>query len=183
MTDTMVLSKTPTQLFKKYSGVEQKWKPHILNVLVIPNVVYFHQEDNVLFSLYKQAETILDEHLFLDTQINLHPGGVIHISPSTVPMGSQINNFSNILDVSLEEMREIVPELDKISKTRRMGIVTDLERLQMLTEQGKYFFHSAKGRNFLATKIGISRKSEPRYRLYEILAEQEKALTLVSPVC
>lgn len=174
----MVLPKTQTELLKKYPELDKKWET-IVSVLEILGVVFFHQEKDTLLSLFSLG---LRDNLFLDTQINLHPGGVIHITPSTVPMGSQINDFSKFLDVSLEEMMEIVPELDKRSYTRTTGISTNLERLQMLTEKGKYFFHSAKGRNFLATKIGISRQGKPRYRLYEVLAEQRKALTLVSPV-
>jgi hypothetical protein len=179
---------TGFQLLQTFPELKPKWETSVLRVVENRGAAYLHPDKkdvlrpdkkDVLISLYSLG---IRDHLFLYTPINLHPGGVISINPSTVSMPSHINDFSKFLDVSLEDIMEIVPEMDKRAYTRTLGSVTNLERLQTLTEKGKYWFHSAKGRNFLATKIGVGRQGKPRYRLYEVLAEQGKALTLVSPI-
>jgi len=93
----------------------------------------------------------------------------------------QIKNRRNYsLILSELQLKKYIPDLEKQSSSR-FGSLTHLERLQQLTAKGDYFFHSAKGRNFLATCVGNNEKDEPLYRLYEVVAEQGKVPRLQRP--
>lgn len=162
------------QLFDRLSASQNK--KDNLSAVLKKNAPFFDAENSILATVHGVHNL---EIQCLVTKIR-QQADVIWLEPSTVSEGSQIANLLNSLIVRESEMRNYVPDLDKLSYSA-FGRLTPLERLKNLTEKGKFWFHSAKGRNFLATRVGIASDEEPFYRLYEFCVEQGKPLTLHRP--
>jgi hypothetical protein len=165
-----------SELYRSYGDLRRK-SESFGTVLNVPGTAYFYQDADVLITVFGVRGR---EVVYLVTDIK-REGDAIYFSPSTIPQGSQVSDVPNSLIVSVLQMKAFIPELEKPSRSR-FGFSTPLDRLVQLTSKGKYFFHSAKGRNFLATRVGTDPKDEPLYRVYEFFVELEKPLTLCRPV-
>ncbi|MBE9142827.1 hypothetical protein [Planktothrix mougeotii] len=166
---------TEEELLQEYPELQQKYE-NFETVLDVEGSAYFYQEADSLFTVYGLRGRRVE---YLVTKIG-QKADAIYLEPSTISEGSQIADLANSMIVKESEMNRYVPDIEKLSYYR-FGPTTHFDRLKKLTAKGKYWFHSAKGRNFLATRVGTDENGEPWYRLYEFCVESQNPLTLRRP--
>jgi hypothetical protein len=176
--DNMPKTYTWTELLAEWPDIQKK-EVVFNSVLGNPGSIYYLQQENLLVSVNGLRG---NQPLYLVTRLVSEYGGkIIHIQPSQVPTDTQKKDFGNSLIVNREQLTRIIPDINKVSPSK-VGYVSMLDRLEQITQSGQYFFHSAQGVNFIVTCAGYSFEGETLYRVYQLVVENDKPLTLRRPV-
>ena len=168
---------TWTELLVECPDIQKK-KTTFDSVLGNPGSIYYLQQQNILVSVNGLRG---NQPLYLVTRLVCEYGKIIHIEPSQVPTDTQKKDIGNSLIVNREQLTRIIPYLNKISPSK-VGYVSIVDRLEQITQSGQYFFHSSQGLNFIVTCAGYSFEGETLYRVYQLVVENDKPLTLRRPV-
>jgi hypothetical protein len=166
-------AKTQEELLDSYSELTSKFDL-VKTVLKHEGAVYYHQPHDTLISFYGTREL---EIVFLDTKIILQQEGTIQLEPSSVLLEKPRHSL-----ILLEhQIENYLPGILKRPSNIKLGFRSYLQQLQEVTLSGKYYFHSAQGRNFIVTCTGSNPNNLLFYRVYEIIAKEKQPLILGRP--